>query len=84
MKASTITCREFVQRLGAYTDDELVGESRAEMETHESDCDQCAEYRKSYVAAIKLAKDSAADDNLKADAEMPESLVRSIIASRKH
>ena len=83
MKASTITCRKFVNRLGAYTDGELAAEPRKEMETHESECEQCSEYRKSYAAAIKLAKDSAARD-LKATAEIPESLVRSILASRKH
>jgi anti-sigma factor RsiW len=83
MKASTITCREFVNRLGAYTDGELTGEPRKEMETHASECEQCAQYRNSYAAAIKLAKESVARDNLNADAEMPESLVRSIIASRK-
>lgn len=83
MKVLTITCREFVNRLGPYTDGELAAEPRREMEAHESQCDQCGQYRKSYVAAIKIAKDSVAGDNLNADAEMPESLVRSILASRK-
>ena len=83
MHSDSMTCREFVDLLDAFLERELSSTELRRMEAHASNCVRCSAYRDAYADTIKLAKDSATDDDSKAAAKVPEALVRSILKSRK-
>src|SRR5262245_58065191 len=75
-----ITCQELIDFIDSYRDNELAAEQRTEFERHLVECPSCVAYLKTYEQTIVLARASA-DDALPAD--VPESLVRAILATRK-
>jgi anti-sigma factor RsiW len=78
-----MTCREFIEFLGAYHDDELPQEQRAVFETHLAQCVKCRNYLRSYRATIKLAKRAMDNPDGPPPDSVPEELVKAIIAVRK-
>ena len=74
---STITCRDFVASIDEYQGGEMPPRRRAHFDDHLSQCEMCSAYLKSYISAVKLAKD--AYDAESEDA--PDDLVRSIMVS---
>lgn len=78
-----MTCREVLDFLMAYVDGELSAETRAEFERHLSVCPPCVDYLDSYRRTVALERQAChhcADDA--AIGELPEELVRAILASR--
>jgi anti-sigma factor RsiW len=76
-----ITCKELIDFLGDYASGELPPEQRLVFESHLAICPPCVAYLKTYQATIRLGRACAADDAA-ATAEIPEELVRAILASR--
>jgi anti-sigma factor RsiW len=73
-----MTCREALDFLMAYVDNELTAEQRAEFDRHLAICDACRSYLASYQATLRLERTSNAD----AAPPVPEHLVRAILAAR--
>ena len=76
------TCRDVAEFLMAYLDRELDPPQRAAFESHLGVCDECVRYLRAYEQTVRLAK--AAGRDVDAPEAVPERLVQSILASRKH
>ena len=77
-----MTCREFVEFLWRYTSDELSPEERATFDTHLSTCRHCVKYLDSYKETIRIGKAAIAPSEEAVPAEVPEDLIKSILAAR--
>jgi anti-sigma factor RsiW len=77
-----MTCRELADFILAYTTGELPLDDRARFEHHLSLCPNCVHYLVSYKATIEIGRRAFGGDP-DADLEIPEELVRAILASRK-
>jgi anti-sigma factor RsiW len=77
-----VTCREAADFIADYLSGELAGEPRALFERHLTRCPSCVQYVASYQASVALGRQAFEDD---ADAldEMPEELVKAILAARQ-
>jgi len=81
MDASThLTCRQLIDFIMSYLDDELPADQRAEFDRHMSACPSCVDYLKTYEKTVLLTK-AAGDDQV--PAEVPESLVQAILAAQR-
>ena len=78
-----MTCRELVEFLMDYLDGVLPEPERSCFEEHLGECPDCVAYLASYQEAIRLGKDAceAGDDAI--PAEVPEDLVRAVLAARR-
>ena len=77
-----LTCRELIDFLADYLDDQLAPEARAEFEAHLTVCARCVDYLASYREAIRLGKQACEpDQGLPAD--VPSELVDAILAARR-
>lgn len=74
-------CRELTEFLMAYLDGELPEGERSEFEFHLHGCLSCVNYVESYKATVKLEKAACTDDG-ELPADVPEGLVRAILAAR--
>ena len=78
-----MTCREFADFMMDYLSGELSSESRAEFHYHLSLCVNCRRYLASYQETIKLGKRAFEDDDdANVPAQVPEGLVKAILAAR--
>ena len=77
-----MTCREFVEFVWQYVEDQLRPEGRAQFETHLAACPHCVKYLQSYRETTRLGKFVFAHPEDVVPAEVPEDLVRAILASR--
>jgi anti-sigma factor RsiW len=78
-----ITCRELLDFLYLYLENELPDDRRAEFERHLAVCAPCREYIRQYETTIRLGKAAYADPDASAAEDTPEELVRAILGSRK-
>lgn len=78
-----MTCREFAEFIADYLADEMPADSRALFERHLSRCNNCRGYLSRYKATIELGRSAFADENAEVPADVPEDLVKAILASRK-
>ncbi len=77
-----MTCRELVEFLADYLAGDLPAEVRRVFETHLGECPECVTYLRSYADTVRLARASAETDDAVA-AEVPERLVRAVLAARR-
>ena len=77
-----MTCREFADFIMGYVSGELSSESRAEFEHHLSLCSNCRRYLASYQETVKLGKRAFEDDDVNLPSQVPEELVKAILAAR--
>ena len=75
-----LTCREMVDFLSDYVEGVLPPEVRAAFEAHLAVCPDCVAYLGGFRETLRLARDCAADGPIPAD--VPEDLVRAIVAAR--
>jgi anti-sigma factor RsiW len=75
-----ITCEEVLTFLWAYLAGELPPERVAEFERHLSGCPSCVAYIETYRQTIELSRGSVQSE---AEAELPEDLVRAVMAARR-
>ncbi|MCA9510281.1 MAG: zf-HC2 domain-containing protein [Myxococcota bacterium] len=76
-----MNCREFVDFLMAYLDEELEPVARDVFEGHMGACPSCKDYLDTYADTIRLGRLACADDGVPCDA--PEELVAAILAARR-
>jgi anti-sigma factor RsiW len=77
-----VTCREFADFMMDYLSGELSSESRAEFDHHLSVCSNCRRYLASYRETVNLGKRAFEDDDANVPAELPDELVKAILAAR--
>jgi predicted anti-sigma-YlaC factor YlaD len=74
-----LTCRELTEFVADYLAGQLASERRALFEEHLGECPECHAYLRSYAVTMRLAKNAYDDEP--APAEVPERLVRAILAA---
>jgi anti-sigma factor RsiW len=78
MAQSRITCRELVDFLMAFVNDELPADERAAFEAHLAVCRACVTYLTGYRDAVRLGRQAFAyDDGIPAD--VPDELVTAVM-----
>ena len=82
MIPATLSCREFVEFLDEYLSGGLGEPRRGEFNLHLSMCPSCVAYLQTYQEALRLGKAvlQRSDDPVPDD--VPEGLVRAILAAR--
>jgi anti-sigma factor RsiW len=76
-----MTCQELIDFLMDYCDGALPPEQLAEFEKHLHCCPPCVDYMKTYQQAVCMGK-SVCSEEERAAHEVPEQLVRAILAAR--
>ena len=74
----SLTCEELIDFLSAYLDGELDADVRERFDAHLAICPACVAYLESYRATVRFA--SATRDS---ESDVPEELVRAVLASRR-
>ncbi len=77
-----MNCREFVEFLMAYLDDELDESVRAVFEAHLGNCKRCVSFMDTYQQTIQLGR-VACEDDAPVPEDAPRELVDAILAARK-
>ena len=78
-----ITCRELIDFLYLYLEDELPQERRSEFDRHLSVCDPCQAYIRQYQDSIKLGKAAFGEPDAPPSQDTPEELVQAILKTRR-
>lgn len=71
-----MTCREVLDFLMAYLDNEVDSMTRVAFEHHLSICRCCRDYLRNYQDTVRLSRDAFRDAE---QAQVPEELVRAIL-----
>ena len=77
-----MTCREFAEFLMQYLSRELSVAERSVFEEHMAECPDCVAYLRTYQETIRLEKAAFADPAGPVPADVPDDLVRAILAAR--
>ena len=78
-----MTCRELTDFLGAYLEGELSPDVRMRFDEHLGACPECSAYVETYRRTMTLAKDAFRDADGAVPGEVPEDLVKAIVAARR-
>jgi anti-sigma factor RsiW len=78
-----VTCREFADFMMDYRSGDLSSERRAHFEHHLSLCTNCRKYLTSYEETVKLGKRAFDDGDAALPLDVPEELVKAILAARR-
>jgi putative zinc finger protein len=78
-----VTCREFADFMMDCLSNELAGESRTQFEYHLTLCVNCRKYLRSYEETVKLGKRAFDDGDSALPADVPDDLVKAILAARR-
>jgi hypothetical protein len=78
-----ITCRELIEFLDRYVADELTPEQRRAFDWHLRLCHDCRNYLDSYAHTVKLGKLAYSAEKEPAPKNVPDELVKAILAARK-
>ena len=78
-----MTCRDCDAFLADYLSDELPADPRQRFERHLELCRNCREYLTQYADTIRAGRSVCTEGDADAPAEVPEALVRAILAARK-
>jgi anti-sigma factor RsiW len=78
-----MTCRELADFIGDYISGELLAGTRAAFDRHLSVCPNCRHYLAGYKATIELGRRAFEDDSADIPPDVPEELVKAILAARK-
>ncbi len=80
----SITCKELTDFLMAYLDGELDPKRRSLFDQHLSICPSCVKYLASYRKTVELERDAfKRNPDAEATCDVPEGLVRAILAARR-
>jgi anti-sigma factor RsiW len=78
-----VTCRTFVEFLMDYLDGGLSASQRDEFDAHLAACTACVAYMNNYAETIELGKAAFKDPDAAVPSEVPEDLVRAVVAARR-
>jgi len=77
-----MTCKELVDFLMAYLDNELPADQRAGFESHLGECPACVVYMNTYIETVRMGKVACSPPDAPVPDDVPEELVRAILAAR--
>ena len=77
-----MTCREFADFMADYLAGELPAAARAEFDHHLELCVNCRKYLTGYEATVKLGRAAFEDQGAALPPDVPEPLVKAILAAR--
>ena len=77
-----ITCEQFEDFILAYLEDDLPKRQKMLFEIHLKMCRECREYLEAYRTSVELAKDAYTPDDAALPDEVPEDLVKAVLAAR--
>ena len=77
-----MTCREFADFMAEYLSGELPASARLTFETHLERCENCRTYLSIYEETIRLGRGAFANEAELLPANVPERLVKAILAAR--
>ena len=80
---TAVTCREFADFIMDYLEAELPPDVLTAFEHHLSICENCDRYLAQYRATVAAGRAAFDDPESKVPEEVPEDLVKAILASRK-
>ena len=78
-----MTCREFATFMMDYLAGELAADTREPFEWHLSRCQNCQTYLAQYKSTIQAGRLEFRDLDDELPAEVPEDLIKAVLASRK-
>jgi anti-sigma factor RsiW len=78
-----MTCQDFVTFLMDYLDGQLSGPRRLSFEQHLAECPDCVAYLKTYRHTIRLGKEAYTTETDSIPSDVPEDLIRAILAARQ-
>jgi anti-sigma factor RsiW len=78
-----VTCREFADFIMDYLTGELPADTREPFERHLSRCANCHEYLAQYAHTVKAGRLAFRHPDDDVPADVPEDLIKAILASRK-
>jgi len=78
-----MNCREFVDFLMSYLDDELEPEARRIFESHLNGCPACLDYLEDYKKTVELGRCACKDEAGPVPDDAPRDLVAAILEARK-
>lgn len=74
-----MTCREFVEFLWRYLENELSPAERTIFDEHVADCPDCIEYVRQYQDTTRMGKETVTCSNDPVPSDVPEDLVQAIL-----
>ncbi len=77
-----ITCREFEDFILAYLEGELPNRQRFVFELHLKVCRECRDYLAAYRRTIEVAKRAFDEQNAPVPDDVPEDLIKAVLAAR--
>lgn len=77
-----MNCREFLDFLMAYLDDELPAAQRATLDGHLEDCPSCVTYLETYRETVRLGRAVCTDPEASVPDDVPDELIRAILDAR--
>ena len=78
-----MTCRELADFIMDYLSDDMSSETRRVFEHHLGLCGNCRKYLTSYEETVKLGKRAFEGDRVTLPTDVPEELVKAILAARR-
>ena len=78
-----ITCRQFEDFILAYLEDELTDRQKFIFEFHLKICRECRAYLAAYKRTIEVSKRAFDEPDQPVPDEVPEDLIKAILAARK-
>ena len=78
-----ITCRELLDFLYLYLENELPEDRRGEFDRHLEVCEACRAYLRQYAETIRLGPSAYADQDAAPAADAPEELVQAVLRARR-
>lgn len=78
-----LTCRDFIHGLDDYVEGRMSPEDREVFERHLSVCPDCGAYLDSYRRTMKLTRAALDAPDSRVPDDLPEDLVRAILAARR-
>jgi len=76
-------CKDFNDFLGEYLDETLDEKQRSVFEAHMQICPPCFGYLDQYKDVVRMGKVCCEDPAAEVPADVPQSLIKAILAARK-
>ena len=77
-----MTCKEFIEFVWRYLDEQLPAEQRATFDAHLAVCPGCVSYLANYAETVRLAGQAFGDPDAALPEDVPEELVAAILHAR--
>jgi hypothetical protein len=77
-----MTCKEFIDFMLEYFEDDLTKGRRKIFEQHMNVCADCVAYMESYRKTVELVQNAGLEDNDNVDPKIPKGLIEAILATK--